>query len=142
VERAVFLAARQARLRQTELQAVLPQTAVPLADYSPFRLQQGIHEGIELLLEGVAPGRRITASLTPDPLGAVVTLESGDPLLRNEAAAGRLAELTALVQAAGGEVRETPKDGGRLVFLIPYGRHDATSPDSDTVGRGGATGGC
>ena len=142
VERAVFLAARQARLRQTELQVVLPQGSVPLVDYSPFRLQQAIHEGIELLLEGVAQGRRITASLTPAPVGAEVTLESGDPLLCNEAAAGRLAELTALVQAAGGEVRETPKDGGRLVFLIPYGRHDATSPDSDTVGRGGATGGC
>lgn len=136
VERAVFLAARQARLRQTELQAVLPQGGVPLVDYSPFRLQQAIHEGIELLLEGaaqegVAEGRRITASLTPDPLGAVVTLDSGDPLLCTEAAVGRLAQVTALVQAAGGEVRETPEDGGRLVFFIPYGRRDATSPDSD-----------
>jgi hypothetical protein len=142
VERAVFLAARQARLRQTELQTVLPQGGVPLVDHNPFRLQQAIHEGIELLLEGAAQGRRITASLTPDPFGAVVTLESGDPLLCNEAAVGRLAELTALVQAAGGEVRETPEDGGRLVFLIPYGQRDATSPDSDTVARGGATGGC
>ncbi|MGB9206050.1 MAG: hypothetical protein WCB94_18985 [Terriglobales bacterium] len=142
VERAVFLAARQARLRQTELQVVLPQAGVPLVDYNPFRLQHAIHEGIELLLEGAAQGRRITASLTPGPFGAEVTLESGDPLVCNEAAAGRLAELTALVQAAGGEVRETPEDGGRLVFLIPYGRRDATSPDSDTAGRGGATGGC
>lgn len=142
VERAVFLAARQARLRQTELQVVLPQSGVPLVDYNPFRLQQAIHEGIELLLEGVAQGRRITASLTPGPLGAEVKLESGDPLLCNEATVGRLAELTALVQATGGEVRETPEDGGRLVFLIPYGRRDATSPDSDAVGRGGATGGC
>jgi hypothetical protein len=151
VERAVFLAARQARLRQTELQAVLPQTGVSLLGCSPFRLQQAIHEGIELLLEGAAQGspasagvalagaegRRITASLTPDPLGAVVTLECGDPLLSDEAAVGRLAQVTALVQAAGGEVRETPEESGRLVFLIPYGRRDATSPDPDTVARGG-----
>jgi hypothetical protein len=142
VERAVFLAARQARLRQTELQVVLPQAGVPVLDCSPFRLQQAIHEGIELLLEGVAEGRRIMASLTPDPLGAVITLESADRLLCNEAAVERLAEVTARVQAAGGEVRETHEDGGRLVFFIPYGRRDATSPDSDTVAPGGDDGGC
>ncbi len=156
VERAVFLAARQARLRQTELHAVLPQGDVPLVDCSPFRLQQAIHEGIELLLEGGvhpsnryalagdpgAQGRRITASLTPDPLGAVITLESGDPLWCPEAAVERLAAVTAPVQAAGGEVRETPEEGGRLVFFIPYGRRDAISPDSDKVVPGGADGGC
>ena len=141
VERAVFFASPQARLRQTGLQAVLPNGDVRLVDCSPFRLQQAIHAGIERLLEGITEGRRITVSLTPDPAGAVVTIECAGPFPCNDAAAGRFAELTALVQAAGGKVRETPGDGGRMVFLIPYGQRDAASPDSDALAAD-AGGGC
>jgi len=131
VERAVFFAVRQARLRQTELRAILPEGDVRLVYCNPFRLQQAIHAGIELLLEGIAEGRRIAASLTLDPAGAVVTLESADPLPCDPAAAGQLAEVAALLHAAGGEVRDT-LEGGRLLFFIPYGHRDATGPDSDT----------
>jgi len=131
VERAVFFAARQARLRKTELRAVVPEGDVRPVCCSPFRLQQAIHTGIELLLEGIAEGRRITAALTLDPAGVVVTLESADPLPGNHAAAGRLAEVAALVHAAGGGMREIPA-GGSLVFFIPYGHRD-TGPDSDTL---------
>lgn len=133
VERAVFLAARHARLRQAELQAVLPEGDMRLVECSPFRLQHAIHAGIEGLLEGITAGRRITAGLTLDPAGVVVTIESADPLLSNDAAAGRLAEVAALVQAAGGAVRETPEGGGRMVFFIPHGQRDPISPDSDTM---------
>jgi hypothetical protein len=141
VERAVFLASRQARLRQTELEAFLPKGEVRLVDCNPLRLQQAIHAGIEQLLEGIPEGRRITASLTLDPGGAVVTLESAHPFLCDDAAAVRLAEVTALVQAAGGDVRVAREGGGRLVFFIPHGRRDASSPDSDTPAPGD-DGGC
>jgi signal transduction histidine kinase len=140
LERAVFLAARQARLRQTELQAVLPKGDVLVVECNPFRLQQAIHAGIEQLLEGIAEGGRITVSLTPDAAGAVVTLDGAVPLPCDDVAAGRLAQVTALVQAAGGEVRETPEGGGRLVFFIAYGRRDAALPDSDKPPPGASGG--
>ena len=90
VERAVFFAVHQARLRQTELRAILPEGDVRLVYCSPFRLQQAIHAGIELFLEGIAEGRCIAASLTLDTAGAVVKLESADSLPCNPAAAGRI----------------------------------------------------
>lgn len=140
LERAVFLAARQSRLRQAELQAVLPEGDVRFVDCNPFRLQQAIHAGIEQFLEGIPEGRHIGVSLTLDLAGALVTLESADLLPCKDVAAGRLAEVTALVQATGGEVRETPEGGGRLVFFIPHGRRDATSPASDTLAPGAGGG--
>lgn len=118
LERAVFLAARQARLRQAELQTILPEGEVRLADCNAFRLQRAIHAGIEMLLAGITEGRCITARLAEEPAGAVVTLESADPLRCNDEAA-------MLAQAAGGEVRETPEGGGRLVFFIPHIRPTA-----------------
>lgn len=129
IERALFFAARQVRLRQVELRACIPEGEVLLADGNPFRLQQAIHHGIELLLEERAQSRSITLGLTPDPAGAVVTIASADPLVCNDAAAGLLAEITAAVQAAGGEMRETPECSGRLVFFIPRSRRDATPAD-------------
>jgi hypothetical protein len=116
MERAVFFAGRQARLRRIELRANLPEGSVRFVDCRPFLLQQAIHAGIELLLEPVAEGRRITATLAFDSAGAVVTLGS--------AASVRCTETVAdLVKAAGGEMRERPEDSS-LVFLIRYSQRD------------------
>lgn len=135
VERAVFFAVRQARLRQTELRTVLPEGDAPLVYGNPFRLQRAIHAGIELLLEGIREGRRITVSLTLESAGVVARLESADPLPSNDAAAGQLTEVAALVHAAGGEMRETSGVPGRIVCFIPFGHRDATACDSDTPAR-------
>lgn len=129
VERAMFFAARQARLRQTELRAVLPEGDVRFVNCSPFRLQQAIHAGIELLLDGTE-GRAITAGVTFDPAGAVVTLASADPLPPH-ADAGQFAELAARVRALGGDV--TPEGPGRIVFFIPYGHRDAALAEVSDV---------
>jgi hypothetical protein len=131
IERALFFAARQVRLRQAELQAVVPAGDVQLVECNPFLLQQAIHAGIELLLEGIGQSRRITVGLTLDTAGAVVTLASADPFVCNDAAAGLLAGITATVQAAGGEVRETPECSGRLKFFIPCCRRGAAPADSE-----------
>ena len=131
VERAVFFAARQARLRQTQLQAVLPEGDIAPVECSPFLLQQAIHVGIERLLGGVAEVRNITASLAPDPEGAVIALESADPFPGDRAAGGELAEIAALARAGGGELRAAPEGGRRLEFFIPHGRRDVTSPGSN-----------
>ena len=72
VERAVFFAARQARLRKAELRVLVPEGDIRSVNCSPFRLQQAIHAGIELLLEGIAEGGCIAISLTLDPAGVVV----------------------------------------------------------------------
>ena len=132
VERAVFFAVRQARLRKTELRAVLPEGDVRSVYCSPFRLQQAIHAGIELLLEGIMEGGRIAASLTLDPAGVLVKLESADPLPGNHAAAGQMAEVAALRACC--RRRDTRNPRGRPpVFFIPYGHRDAAGPDSDTL---------
>jgi hypothetical protein len=125
VARAVFIAARQARLRQTELRAVLPEGDLPLVDCSPFRLQRAIHAGFELFLDGIPEGRSITASLAFDPAGAVVTLESADLLPCHDAVRERLAGLAALAQAAGSGLREAAEGSGRIVFFVPYAHRDA-----------------
>jgi len=117
---AVFLAAREARLRQTSVVANVPEEPVAL-EGDPFRLQQAIHLGVELLLVGAAPDGRITVALEPDPAGIRVTLEGKDPVPRAAAAAARLAVLGAVLQAAAGEVRETPSHAvpARLVLWFP-----------------------
>jgi hypothetical protein len=142
IERALFFAARQVRLRQAELQAIVPAGDVQLVECNPFLLQQAIHAGTELLLEGIERSRRITVCLTPDADGEVVTLASADPFVCNDAAAELLAEITATVQAAGCEVRETPECNGRLKFFIPGCRRGATSTDSDLAIPKGTGGGC
>jgi hypothetical protein len=142
VERALFFAARQVRLRQAELQAVVPAGDVQLVECNPFLLQQAIHAGTELLLEGIGQSRRITVGLTPETAGAVVTLASADPFVCNDAAPALLAEITATVQAAGGELRETPESGGELKFFIPYCRRGLTSADSELGIPKGTGGGC
>ena len=128
VERAAFFAARQARLRQTELRAVVPEGDVRAIYCSPFRLQQAIHAGIELLLEGIAESRRITATLALDAAGVAIAIASGDPFPCDAAAVGRLAEVAGLVQAAGGEMRRPPEGGSCLMFFIPYA-HAVEVPD-------------
>jgi len=142
LERALFFAARQVRLRQAELQAVMPAGDVQQVECNPFLLQQAIHAGIELLLEGIGQSRRITAALKPDTAGAVVTLASADAFECNDAAPGLLAEITAMVQAAGGEVRETPECSGRLEFFIPCCRRGATAANSELGIPKGTGGGC
>lgn len=103
LERAVFLAGREARLRKVELEAVVPASDLRLVECSPFRLQQAIHEGIGRLLEDITEGGRITASLTTEPGGAVIVLESSGSPPGN----------------AG---------GGRLEFFIPRGPGGAGPP--------------
>jgi len=140
VERAVFLAARQARLRQAGLRAVLPEGEVPLVDCSPFGLQMAIHAGIELFIEGIPEGRPVALSLAFDSAGAVVTLDAADFPPSRDAAAGRLAEIAALARAAGCGLREAA-EAGRMVFLIRYAHRDATAHASDTLAPR-AGGGC
>lgn len=142
IERALFFAARQVRLRQAELQTVVPAGEVQLVECDPFLLQQAIHAGIELFSEGIGQSRRITVGLTPDIAGAVVTLASADPFVCNDVASGLLAEVIATVQAAGGEVRETPECSGKLKFFIPCCRRGTTSADSDLGIPKGTGGGC
>ena len=104
VERAAFMAEREARLRETALEVTVPDAAVTL-DGAPFRLQQAIHLGIELLLQGSAPGRRVIVALTASPESARVTLERADPVPSDDAAAGRLV-LEFPRQPARGEVTD------------------------------------
>jgi hypothetical protein len=119
VARAVFLAARAARLRQTSLVAKVPEEPVAL-ESDPFCLQHAIHLGVELLLGGAAPDGRITVALEPDPAGVRVALEGADPVPRDAAAAACLAALGAVLQAAAGEVREMPhRAPARLVLWFP-----------------------
>jgi len=133
VERSVFFAACQARRRQTELRTILPEGVIGFVQGSQFQLQQAAHAGIELLLEGVTEGRRITIRLAPDPAGAVITLESADPLPGNDVAAGRLAEIDALLHASGCEVRLTASNPGRIVFFLPYSHGDSTVLEPHTL---------
>ena len=118
IQRALFFATRQARLRNTELRAVLPEGDLPSVYCSPFCLQQAIHAGIDLLLQGIAENRQITARLTPDPAGVLVNLESTESLPCSGEAAETLAAIAALAHAAGGELRQLPQ-GGSLAFFIP-----------------------
>jgi hypothetical protein len=120
VERAGCMAAREVHLRQASLEVAVPPEAVVL-ESDPFRLQQAIHQGIELLLEGDAAGRRVTVVLTPVPEGARVALESASPVPWDHAVDTRLAAIGAVLQAAGGELREMPRHAAidRLALLVP-----------------------
>jgi hypothetical protein len=142
IERVVFFAGRQARLRQTELVSDLPDESVAL-EGNPFRLQQAVYLGIELLLEEAAGRHRIAVTLTPQPTGVTVTLEGAGPAPRGEAAAGRLAGLTAILGALGGEAREAPRDAvdDRIVLFVPHAWRGDASPDAGAAGSGGGGGG-
>jgi hypothetical protein len=120
VERAVFLAARASRLRQAVLEISVPAEALAL-ESDPFCLQQAIHLGIELLLEGAALGRRVRVELTATPEGARVALESAAPGPWDHATDTRLAAIAAVLRAAGGELHEIPRRAviDRLALSFP-----------------------
>ena len=124
LERAVFFAARQARLHRIELQAALPEGDVPVVHAGPFRLQQLIHCAIEVLLEGIPEGGRINAGLTFDSAGARIALEIANPPAHHIAGAERLAEIAAWARAAGGELLDAGESRGLLLILIPYDHRD------------------
>lgn len=128
IGRVVFFAARQARLRQTELSASLPDAGVAV-ESNRFWLQQAVHVAIELLLEGTAGRGRIAVTLSPQPDGAAIVLVGADPVPRGAQTSARLAALSSILGVLGGEVREAPRHAAdeRLVLFVPHGRRGGQS---------------
>lgn len=138
IDRVVFFAARQTRLRQTELSASLPDAGVAL-ESNRFWLQQAVYVAIELLLEGTTGQGRIAVTLSPLPDGAAIVLVGADPAPRGARTAARLAALSSILEVLGGEVRETPRHAAdeRLVLFVPQRRRGGESSGASEAHAGG-----
>ena len=143
VDRVVFFATRQTRLRQTELSASLPDAGVAL-ESNPFWLQQAVYTAIELLLGGSTERGRIAVTLSPQPDGAAIVLVGADPVPRGTETAARLAALSSILGVLGGEVREAPRHAAddRLVLFVPHSRPGSVRPESGGASQAAAGGNC